>query len=142
MKSFLCVLFAIIGLTSAYLTKYETSLLEQREKDSLWVKIPKSWYMDPYAGKNPPNFIQHYRNKRSANNENQNQQEKPINVQGGGGSGPSGTNVGVDVSGRLWQSQNGRHEVHGNAQYGQHFGGPAGTQPPSVGGGLIYRHRF
>lgn len=53
-----------------------------------------------------------------------------------------GTNVYVDGQARVYQSDNKRHEVHVNGQYGQHLGGPYGNSRPSYGGGVQYTHRF
>lgn len=54
----------------------------------------------------------------------------------------SGTDVAAQAQARLWRSDNGRNQVNGNAQYGQHFGGPGGKSRPSYGGGLTFIHRF
>ena len=54
----------------------------------------------------------------------------------------SGTNVNAEAQARLWQSQNGRTDVTGNANYNQHFGGPGGRSKPNYGAGVMFRHRF
>nr|ABG21230.1 diptericin [Mayetiola destructor] len=53
-----------------------------------------------------------------------------------------GTDVYVDGQARVYQSDNKRHEVYVNGQYGQHLGGPYGNSRPSYGGGVSYTHRF
>lgn len=53
--------------------------------------------------------------------------------------GRHGTNVGVEAQRRLWQSQNGRSTIDGQANYNQHFGP---RSPPNYGVGVQFRHRF
>lgn len=53
-----------------------------------------------------------------------------------------GTNVAAEAQARLWQSQNRRSTLDGQANYNQHFGGPAGRQRPNYGAGLTFKHRF
>lgn len=53
-----------------------------------------------------------------------------------------GTDVAIEAQRRLWESQNGRNSLDGQANYNQHFGGPAGRQRPNYGAGLMFRHRF
>lgn len=53
-----------------------------------------------------------------------------------------GTDVNAAARANLWQSTNGRNDLHGQVNYGQHFGGPAGRQPPNYGAGLQFTHRF
>lgn len=53
-----------------------------------------------------------------------------------------GTNVYVDGRARVYQSDDKRHEVHVNGQYGQHLGGPYGNSRPSYGGGVEYTYHF
>lgn len=69
-------------------------------------------------------------------------EDKKYNVNADVTHSKAGTNVYVDGQARLWQSQNKRHEIHGQGSYGQHFGGPYGNSRPNYGGGLVYRHRF
>ena len=53
-----------------------------------------------------------------------------------------GTDVDAEAKARLWQSQNGRTQVNGNANFDQHFGGPAGRQRPNIRGGVRFTHSF
>lgn len=53
-----------------------------------------------------------------------------------------GTDVNAQVQRNLWQSQNGRSNLDGNANFQQHFGGPAGRQRPNYGAGVQFTHRF
>lgn len=53
-----------------------------------------------------------------------------------------GTDLSASVGGQIWQSQNGRSEVNGNANYNRHFGGPSGSSRPNYGAGVQFRHRF
>lgn len=72
-----------------------------------------------------------------------NQLDKPFSVSGGGGHNPhTGTDLSLNGQARLWQSQNQRHEIHGQGSYGQHLGGPYGNSQPNLGGGVLYRYRF
>lgn len=75
--------------------------------------------------------------------QSENRMDKPFSVVAEGNHDRrTGANIHVDGQARLWQSQNQRHEVHGQGSYGQHIGGPYGNSKPIFGGGLIYRHRF
>lgn len=53
-----------------------------------------------------------------------------------------GTNLAAEAQARLWESRNGRSSLDGQANYNQHFGGPAGRQRPNYGAGLTFKHRF
>lgn len=151
--SMVLVIVAFSVFAAAYPVSIETSEVEA--EDELWVKLPMSHIQsvhDPVGGagvfraekESALLNVQHHRNRRSAqNNEPRHPLDKPFNLNAEvNHSRQSGTNVYADGTARLWQSQNQRHEIHGNANYGQHFGGPYGRSPPSFGGGLIYRHRF
>lgn len=54
----------------------------------------------------------------------------------------AGTNVNLDAQARLWQSQNRKSTLDGNANYQRNFGGQFGTGRPNYGVGLNFRHRF
>lgn len=53
-----------------------------------------------------------------------------------------GTDVNAQVQSNLWQSRNGRSNVDANANFQQHFGGPAGRQRPNYGAGVQFSHKF
>lgn len=69
-------------------------------------------------------------------------QNPPFSIQGQGGSGRQGTDISLGASGRVWQSQNNRNELHAHGNYGRHFGGPSGASRPNYGAGLTFIHRF
>lgn len=158
MNSIWSVLLVVIGFGAfsvAHPTSFETLAVDV--EDAVWIKVPKSYVATIVDSMNGVNIevqsdvsaeevetgiasVEHKRNRRS---DQQNPLDKPFSVNAEANhSRQSGTNVNADATARLWQSQNQRHEVHGTAQYGQHFGGPYGRSPASVGGGFIYRHRF
>lgn len=53
-----------------------------------------------------------------------------------------GTDVNAQVQSNLWQSRNGRSNLDANANFQQHFGGPAGRQRPNYGAGVQFSHKF
>ncbi|XP_016993662.1 diptericin A-like [Drosophila takahashii] len=67
----------------------------------------------------------------------------PLNLEGGGG-GQRGDGLGFRVRGheKLWTSDNGRHEIGVNGEYGQRLGGRYGTSQPSWNVGTTYTYRF
>lgn len=67
--------------------------------------------------------------------------ERQLNVQGGGSPG-QGYDISAQGKVKLWESNNGRHQVHGTGSYSQHLGGPYGSSRPNVGAGATYTFRF
>lgn len=53
-----------------------------------------------------------------------------------------GTDINAQVQSNLWQSRNGRSNLDANANFQQHFGGPAGRQRPNYGAGVQFSHKF
>lgn len=53
-----------------------------------------------------------------------------------------GRNLNAEAQARLWQSQDRRTDITGQANYGRHYGGPSGTGRPNYGAGVVFRHRF
>lgn len=157
MNSFWSVLLYVIGFGAFTVAHPTFETLTVDEEDSVWIKVPKSYVTNIVDSMNGVNIegesdvsaeaeetaesnVEHRRNRRS---DQQNPLDKPFSLNAQvNHSRQSGTNVNADATARLWQSQNQRHEIHGTAQYGQHFGGPYGRSPASVGIGGIYRHRF
>lgn len=69
--------------------------------------------------------------------------ERNFDVQGQGGhQRGQGSDVYVHGQKELWRSDNNKHEVHGGASFGQHFGGPWGNSRPQVGVGAGYTYRW
>lgn len=89
--------------------------------------VAETDFMEPLPA---PIAIAH-RQRRAAQNKNS------VNV--GVDHGRHGTNVAIEAQRRLWQSQNGRSTLDGQASYNQHFGP---RSPPNYGVGVQFRHRF
>lgn len=121
MKSILVLLFAIV-FTSAMAVAAPIAVTD--------IIDSADWSADDRQQLNPE------RTRRQLANNNKN----TVNV--GVDHSRQGTNVAVDAQRRLWESQNRRSSLDGQANYNQHFGGPAGRQRPNYGVGLMFRHRF
>lgn len=52
------------------------------------------------------------------------------------------TDLNAEARGRLWQSDDSRSSLDGNAFYQRQYGGQFGTQRPNYGGGVTFTHRF
>lgn len=61
---------------------------------------------------------------------------------GGGNTFDGGVAFGTRIQKDVWQSNNGRHTLGGNVDYGQKIGGTYGSSPPSFGVGAQYTFKF
>lgn len=133
MNNLLCatVLIAVVStLVSANPVFEKSSLIND---DDAWLEHASGTYLPATAAP-----LKHSRSERSAQNDSD-----KFKLSGGGGhSRQSGTDIYLQGQARVWQSPNKLNEVHVNGNYGQHFGGPYGRSPPSLGGGLTFVRRF
>lgn len=132
MNKILCLttIVAVFGVFASAELSFDTASSVVEVEDALWIRIPKM-----HVILNDVNEAVHSRSRRS-------EPEQKTHISGGGGHGKGGTDISIQGQTRVWQSPNGRNEIHAHGQYGQHFGGPGGRSPPSVGGGIIFRRRF